>query len=212
MPAQSILRNSLLLAVFAAICTAIIAGTWLSNRERIAEQRRAAEQRALLQIAPAARHDNELLEDTLALGPGKLGLRSEKSIYLARRDGRVVTAILPATARDGYSGDIDMIIGVNADGTVAGLRVLSHRETPGLGDKIDLSKSDWVRGFEGRSLGDPPPSRWAVKKDQGEFDQFTGATITPRAVVATVLRTLRYVGDNRQRLFGAPAPAGQEQN
>ena len=109
--------------------------------------------------------------------------------------------IIPATAHDGYTGDIDLIVGVNVDGTIAGVRVLNHRETPGLGDKVDLRKSDWVLDFSGRSLSDPTANLWAVKKDKGVFDQFTGATITPRAVVAVILRTLQFAANNRTELF-----------
>jgi electron transport complex protein RnfG len=124
-----------------------------------------------------------------------------------------VAAIIPATARDGYSGDIELIVGVNADGTVAGVRVLSHKETPGLGDAVDLKKSNWILGFDGRSLSDPEPARWAVKKDKGVFDSFTGATITPRAVVSTTRRVLEYAQANAETLYGKssqmPQPGAQ---
>jgi electron transport complex protein RnfG len=105
------------------------------------------------------------------------------------------------TARDGYSGDVNLIVGVNVDGTIAGVRALSHRETPGLGDKVDLKKSDWILGFNGKSLVNPTLARWTVKKDEGEFDQFTGATITPRAVVAATLRALQYAQANKTAIF-----------
>jgi electron transport complex protein RnfG len=94
-----------------------------------------------------------------------------------------------------------MVVGVNRDGSVAGVRVLEHRETPGLGDAVDHRKSDWIDGFGGKALGAPPPEDWAVRKDGGVFDQFTGATITPRAVVAAVRRTLEYVQAQRALLF-----------
>lgn len=201
---QSITRNALLLALFAMITASLLAGTYLLTRDRIATAERAAEAKALLQIIPDDRHDNSLLDDTLPVGPSAtlLGLRAEKQIYRARRQARVVAVIVPATARDGYSGDIDLITGINRDGTVAGVRVLSHRETPGLGDKVDLGKSDWVLGFNGRSLRSPEMQQWAVSKDGGEFDAFTGATITPRAVVGAVKRSLQYAADNRKTLFG----------
>ena len=106
-----------------------------------------------------------------------------------------------AVAPDGYSGPIRLLVGVNADGTVAGVRVLSHRETPGLGDPIDAARSDWIHGFEGRALDDPPAAAWTVRKDGGAFDEFTGATITPRAVVHAVRRVLEYAQANREALF-----------
>jgi electron transport complex protein RnfG len=204
---QSISRNSLLLGLFAVCTTVLIVGTQLSTKDRIAEQARAAEEKALLQVVPRERHDNSMLDDTLPVGPeaSGLGLRDNRNIYLARSRGEVVAAIIPTVAPDGYTGDIDLIVGVNRDGSVAGVRVLNHRETPGLGDKVDLRKSDWILDFTGRSLANPTLPGWAVKKDKGVFDQFTGATITPRAVVAAVMRALQFAEDNRGALFGEPA-------
>jgi len=206
---QSITRNSLLLAAF-AVCTALLlAGTYLSTRERIAEQKRMAEEKALLEIIPRERHDNSMLDDVIAVGPeaAGLGLAETRRIFLARRGEAVVAAIIPVTAPDGYSGDIELIVGVNADGSIAGARVLSHKETPGLGDKVELRKSDWILGFTGRSLSNPELAGWAVRKDEGVFDQFTGATITPRAVVAATLRALQYAEANGKELFARPGDA-----
>ncbi|GAB3288993.1 electron transport complex subunit RsxG [Parahaliea aestuarii] len=202
---QSISRNSLLLGLFAVITTVLIAGTYLSTRDRIAEAQRQAEEKALLEIIPDERHDNNMLDDTVTVAAGTLGLKQDKPAYIARRGQQAIAVILPATAPDGYSGAIELIIGVNRDGSVAGVRVLNHRETPGLGDKVELSKSDWILGFNGRSLENPEPDSWAVKKDGGAFDQFTGATITPRAVVAATRGALEYARDNNGRLFGVAA-------
>ncbi len=205
---RSISRNSLLLALFAIVTTVLISGTYLLTRDRIGEQQRKAEEKALLEIVPRERHDNVMLDDTLPVGKeAGLGLREDRRVYRARRQGEVTSVIIPVTATDGYSGDIDLIVGVNRDGSVAGVRTLKHRETPGLGDKVDLKKSDWILDFTGRSLREPPPSKWAVKKDGGVFDQFTGATITPRAVVAAVVRALEYAEDRRNLLFEIPATA-----
>ena len=201
---QSITRNSWLLAMFAVTTTLLIASTYLLTSDRIGQEKRKAEEKALLEIVPRERHDNSMLDDVVAVGPeaNGLGLTGEKRIYLARRGDQVVAAIIPVTAPDGYTGDIDLIVGVNADGTIAGVRALSHKETPGLGDKVDYKKSKWVLGFNGRSLGNPDLAGWAVKKDKGVFDQFTGATITPRAVVAATLRALQYAAANSKTLFG----------
>ena len=209
---QSITRNSVLLALFAVCTTVLISGTYLLTRDRIALEKRHAEERALLEIVPRDMHDNSMLDDVIPVGPAAAGLKlaEDKRIYLARQNGEVVTAIVPVTAPDGYTGAIDLVVGVNRDGSIAGVRVLSHRETPGLGDKIDLKKTDWILGFDGRSLGNPEPARWAVRKDKGDFDQFTGATITPRAVVAATLRGLQYADANRQRLFEGAAEAAKE--
>ena len=200
---QSITRNSILLAVFAVCTTLLIAGTNLLTRDRIALEQRKAEEKALLEIVPQSRHDNSMLDDTIPVGPSAsgLGLKRDKQIYLAKNGEDVVAAIIPLTAADGYSGDIDLIVGVNANGSIAGVRVLAHKETPGLGDKVDLKKSDWILGFNGKSLTAPDVSGWAVKKDKGEFDQFTGATITPRAVVGATLRALQYAQTEQGRLF-----------
>jgi electron transport complex protein RnfG len=200
---ESISRNSILLAVFAVVTTLLISGTFLLTKDKIALEQRKAEEKALLEIVPQQRHDNSMLDDKIAVGrdTNGLGLKTDKHIYLAKRDNQVIAAIIPVTAADGYSGDINLIVGVNANGSVAGVRVLSHKETPGLGDKVDLKKSDWVLGFNGKTLSNPERIGWAVKKDKGEFDQFTGATITPRAVVAATLRALEYATSNHSELF-----------
>jgi electron transport complex protein RnfG len=191
------------------VTTSLIAGTFLSTKDAIAEQKRRAEERALLQIVPREIHDNSMLDDTLPVGPDTkgLGLQKNRTIYLARRENKIVAAIIPAVAPDGYTGKIEMIVGVNIDGSIAGVRVLAHRETPGLGDKVDLKKSDWVLGFNARSLSNPTVDNWAVKRDRGVFDQFTGATITPRAVVKATLGVLQFVQANREFIFGKTEPA-----
>lgn len=209
---QSITRNGLLLGAFAVATTALIATTFLLTKDSIAAQKRVAEEKALLEIVPRSAHDNSMLDDTIIVGPQAkgLGLHDEKAIYLARQQGKVVAAIIPVIAPDGYTGDIEIIVGVNVDGTIAGARVLSHKETPGLGDQVDLKKSSWILGFNGRSLTNPEPEGWAVKRDKGVFDQFTGATITPRAVVAAIARALNYAQENHQRLYlSAPQAAAK---
>lgn len=199
---ESIGRNSLLLGFFAILSTAIIAGTYLGSKEAIDRNIRMAEERALLEIIPKSRHNNSMLEDAHRINDSdSLGLRSEKQYYIARQDGEPVAVIFPATAREGYTGDIDMIIGINIDGTVAGVRVLSHRETPGLGDAIDIKKSPWINSFINKSLVNPTVDLWKVKKDKGVFDQFTGATITPRALTKTVLQTLQYFNQHQQAIL-----------
>jgi len=203
-------RNSLVLGLFAVVVTLALAGTQLLTREEIAAQRRAAEARAYSEILPPSRYDNALLDDVRPVDDRELlGLEQPGKILVARRGGQVQAVIVPATAPDGYGGAIGLIVGINADGSVAGVRVVSHKETPGLGDRIDARKSRWIEGFAGRSLGDPAAALWAVKKDGGVFDQFTGATITPRAVTAAVKRALQYFEANRAALL-APAATGSE--
>jgi electron transport complex protein RnfG len=201
---QSISKNSLLLGAFALTTAAILALINLGTQDRIATAERAAQQKALFEILPQDTHDNDLLHDTLAVPQtawSTLGLRAEATIYRARRDKNIIALIVPAIAHDGYSGDIDMIVGVNRDGSLAGVRVLRHKETPGLGDKIDVKKSQWIVSFNGKSLQVPVREKWKVKKDGGAFDQFAGATITPRAMVKQIKHVLEFVAANQQALF-----------
>ena len=199
----SSLTGAGLLATFAAVGSALISGVYEQTKEPIAAAERAAEAKQLFEIFPRKSHDNELIDDGFVVEPGDplLALRETGSGYRARRDNKVTGVILPATARDGYSGDIRLLVGIDRDGAVAGVRVLSHRETPGLGDKIELKKSDWVLSFDDKTLVDPAPEKWGVIKDGGEFDAFTGATITPRAVVAAVKGAIDYSQNNRSTLF-----------
>ena len=198
---QSIRRNAIGLGLFAIVTGGTIALTQQLTQERIAQQAARAEADALFQIIPEKRHDNELLRDTVTLpASNSLNRGQPLTAWVARRGDRPTGLILPVTAPDGYSGNIRLLIGINLKGRVLGVRVTSHRETPGLGDNIETKKSDWIYTFKGRSLGSPEPEQWAVKKDGGVFDQFTGATITPRAVVSTVRDTLVYFREHRQRI------------
>ncbi len=161
----------------------------------------AAEERdlqaSLVQVLPEGYADNELLKDTVELA-GADG--APVTVYRSRHEGRINGAIFRTSAR-GYAGDVVVLIGIDAGGTLLGARVLRHQETPGLGDKIEAAKTPWILGFAGKSLGAPPPERWAVKKDGGDFDQFAGATITPRAVVKAVKGGLDFYAANRERIL-----------
>jgi electron transport complex protein RnfG len=201
---KSISKNTLILTAFAIVTAGALALTNLGTQDRIAKAERAAQQRALYEVIPRDQHDNDLLTDTLPIPAPSwepLGANADSKIHRARRNGEITALIIPAIAHDGYSGDIGMIVGVNRDGTIAGVRILLHKETPGLGDKIELKKHQWILGFDGKSLEVPVLEDWRVKKDGGVFDQFAGATITPRAVVGQVKRVLEFVAANQQRLF-----------
>ena len=191
------------LAVFAAITSVAIGWTYLATKDQIDMEVRRAEARQLLEIFPPETHDNDIVDDCFELVADTplLDIREARQGYRVRRDDRVIGVILPATARDGYSGDIRALVGVRDDGTVAGVRVVAHRETPGLGDKVDLRKSDWILGFDNRSLSHPDLNGWNVEKDGGVFDQFTGATVTPRAVILATRRALEYARLNAETLF-----------
>lgn len=202
---SSVFRNSIILGVFAMFTVGLIAVTQQGTAERIAEEKRRVQMSALTQILPEDQHDNDLLNDTFTLNDRDLlNLPGPAEAYRGREDGEVAAVILPVVAPDGYSGRIDLLVGIHADGEVAGVRVTSHRETPGLGDKVELAKSDWILEFNGKSLSMPEPENWAVRKDGGTFDQFVGATITPRAVVQAVYRALQYFEENRAMLLELP--------
>lgn len=212
--AQSIRRSAIGLGLFAIVTGGTIALTHQLTEGRIQEQVARAEAAALYEIIPESEHDNQLLKDTVTLPPGeRLAIEGPMKAWVARRDGDPIGLIFPAVTPDGYSGDIKLLVGVNLQGEVLGVRVTSHRETPGLGDRIELKKSNWVLSFEGRSLGNPEPRKWNVKKNGGVFDQFTGATITPRAVVKAVQHTLIYFRKNRREILsraGATLPSGPQ--
>ena len=207
---RSMLRNALILGLFAVATVGVVALTQQGTATRIAAAERAAQARALSEILPAGSYDNHLLDNSLQLADPLLGSRQPLPAYLALKDGRPTAVILQAIAPDGYSGSIRLLVGVQADGRLAGVRVLQHRETPGLGDKIELAKNPWVLAFNGKSLSDPGEAGWGVKKDQGVFDQFAGATITPRAVVKAVHHALQYVDAHHAELFGAADEPAEE--
>lgn len=197
---SSLRENTLGISIFAIVTAGLIAITQVATKETIAENQREQEARALYEIVPNQTIDNDLLDHAISITAPTLGY-PEGTAYQAIKDDKVTTVILPVIAADGYSGDIHLIVGVNADSSVAGVRVLAHKETPGLGDKIDLKKSDWILSFNGKSMDATNDPRWAVKKDGGEFDQFTGATITPRAVVNATAAAIRYFNSQRTLLL-----------
>lgn len=202
--AKSIGKSSLLLGAFALVTTALLALAAEITKAPIAQAEREARQKALFEILPRTSHDNDLLTEVIPVPQDAwagLGLKSGGEIHVARRADNSVAVIIPAVAPDGYSGEIRMIVGINADGSIAGVRILAHHETPGLGDKIDLNKSAWILAFNEKSLQNPEPAQWKVKKDGGQFDQFAGATITPRAVVNQVRQVLEFVDSHRDELF-----------
>ncbi|MCP5160226.1 MAG: electron transport complex subunit RsxG [Hahellaceae bacterium] len=211
---SSILKSTLGLSIFAVLTTGVIATTQIVTKERIDEAVRKAQTKALLEIVPATIFNNDLLSDVVILPqPNELHLEEGATANLAREDGRVTAIILPAIAMNGYSGPISIISAVDIHGSLLGVRVIEHKETPGLGDKAEARKSDWIQGFNGKSLSTPANDRWKVKKDGGEFDQMTGATITPRAIVGAVKDTLVYFKNHKAALSGSSTnPHGSTPN
>ena len=200
--AQIALRSAGVLALFAFLGTALAAFTYEETKQQIAENQRLSLLKSLGQLVHESAYDNSLLEEriTVAADP-HLGTTETSYAYLAKLQGAVHTVLLTPTTEEGYSGTIDLLVAIRQDGTVIGVRILRHSETPGLGDLIDIKKSKWVLGFNGHSLDNLSHSQWNVKKDGGRFDQFTGATITPRAVIRAVHNSLLYFKQHRKTLL-----------
>jgi len=207
------LITAVILGLFAVTGTSMVAFIYGQTRDRIAANEREALMRKLNVLIPSDRYDNKLFGDTLQVSDRNLlGTDDPVTVYRARLGGSPVALVMTPVAPDGYSGTIKLLVGINEDGTLTGVRVSAHHETPGLGDAVEEERSDWIYGFDGKSLGHPPLDQWRVKRDGGAFDQLTGATITPRAIVKAVKKSLLYYRDHREQLFAdapAPNPAAQ---
>lgn len=198
--------SGLVLAVAAAVCTALVAVTERLTASRIEANQQAYLEQSLRPALAGIFYDNDLSESTLVLAPPHdLPGNEPAIIYRLFSEGQPTAAVFVVNARGGYSGPIRLLIGVDYSGEVAGVRVLEHRETPGLGDQIEASRSDWLTQFEDASLASPPRSRWAIRRDGGAFEQVTGASITARAVIRGIKETLIYFEANREQIFSAPA-------
>jgi electron transport complex protein RnfG len=203
-----------ILGAFAIAGVGLVAATHALTDQRIAANQREAmlvKFRAIIPSQPGTTEplmDNDPLLDRIEVSnPDLLGTEKTK-IYRVRHEGEPIAVILNPVVPNGYAGPIQLLVSVKTDGTLGGVRVLEHHETPGLGDKIDERKSDWIKEqFEGKSLGDPPEERWSVKRDGGDFDQFTGATITPRSIVKAVKNALKFVTREGNALYARPSIA-----
>jgi len=181
-----------ILAGFALIASVLLGVTNCSTEGTIQQRLDEDLISSLEEVVPADLHDNDMIKDTITIPSAEYNLgANETNVYVAKKSGSVTAVSYKFTAPDGYSGAINMIIGIDRDGNILGVRVLSHKETPGLGDKIEVSKSNWILDFVGRSMDNLTPAQWAVKKDGGVFDQFAGATITPRKSVQAIYRALQ---------------------
>ncbi len=190
------LKHAVILGGFCMGFGFLLAATFIVTADAIRQRGDDDKRASLDQVIPAALHDNNPLADTLAL-PGHEG--KQVTVYRATRD-RKVTALAYEIVGSGYAGEVRLMLGVDAEGKVLGIRPLAHKETPGLGDKIEPAKTDWISRFNGLSLGNPPAEKWKVKKDGGQFDQFSGATITPRGVVGAIRGGLEFFAANKARL------------
>ena len=194
---QSAVRAAIGLGLFAILTAGLVALVQTNTSERIAEQEKKARLAALYALVPESLRSNDLLADSYVLSYQGV----EREVFLAKKDARTTSLIFPWTAPDGYTAPIELLIAVGIDGELIGVRVLTHKETPGLGDKIELSKSDWILSFNEKSLSNTDTEAWNVKKDGGEFDQLTGATITPRAIVLAVYDALTFFETHQDQLL-----------
>ena len=199
---RQILLSGLFLCLFAVVGTSFVAVTEYNTRQAIAENERRVLLRNLHALLPAEKLDNDIVSDTRLIAASPLlGTVNKSPVYRARLRGEPVAVVFNSIAPNGYSGKIHLLVGVYLDGSIAGVRTVKHAETPGLGDAIEIQKSPWILDFDSKSLDNPARARWSVERDGGEFDQFTGATITPRAVIQAVEKTLLYYEKNADNLF-----------
>lgn len=206
-----VIRSSLLLGIIALLGTLLLAGVNDLTKDRIAHQDRQRILQQLNEIVPVESYNNELLSDVIEVNkPAVFGSAIPVSIYRARMDGEPAAVMLITTAPDGYNGNIRLLVGIRYDGTVLGVRVITHKETPGLGDPIEIEKSEWIRSFNQTTAQNPDKQGWAVKRDGGQFDQFTGATISPRAVVKAVHTALLYFDANKESIFDQTSMAVEQ--
>lgn len=190
----------MLLGVVALMAGAALAFANTATKGHIAAAEALDMQTTLAQVLPQGFADNDLLQDVIELDGGNARVK----VHLAKKGGQVAGAVFRRAGR-GYGGDIEILMAVDARGTVLGVRVLKHKETPGLGDKIEAAKASWIEGFAGKELGHPPAEKWAVKKDGGVFDAFAGATITPRAVVKAVKGGLEFFEAHKRDIVERPS-------
>ena len=187
MTERAIWRSGVTLAVVAAVCTSLVAITWQLTAVRIEANKVAWLERSLQPALAGLFFDSNVTESMIILPPPhELPGNQAAIVYRVYAEEQPVAALFVVSARDGYAGPIRLLIGIEMDGSITGVRVLEHRETPGLGDRIETTKSDWVLQFDGHSLHNPEPGDWAIKDDGGDFDQLTGASVTPRAIIKAI--------------------------
>ncbi len=209
MIAKSMQRNGLILAGFAIVATFLVVVTAKLTAEPIQQQREQELLRVLNQLIPAQQHDNDLYQSCLWVTNPQLG-SEPKRVYRAFLGQQPTAMALEVTAPNGYSGAIELLVAMKVDGSIAGVRTLQHQETPGLGDKIEIRKSNWITSFDGQTVRNQDDNRWAVQREGGAFDQFTGATITPRAVIQAVKRANLAFQEHQQDWFERAANCAGE--
>ena len=192
LPSNSIASAGVILGLFALLAVILLGSVQWLTKDNIAENTRLRHMSRLHELVAPDSYDNDLLGSALPQDIKIDGLADQLTVYKVSLAGSKIARVFEVTSLEGYSGAISLLIGVNNTNQLLGVRVISHKETPGLGDKIETNKADWILQFSGKSLENPALKHWKVKKDGGKFDQFTGATITPRAVVNAVRDTLKF--------------------
>lgn len=196
------LKTAITMIAFAFVGTAMLAYVFEITRAPIAASEKEARLALFKQILPENTYDNDLLQESVTIAPNELlGNHVPSAANIAKLNNKLAGVVLEAIAHDGYSGDIKLLIAIRADGSISGVRVLAHKETPGLGDYIDVARGNWIKLFNNESLAKTPAKQWQVKKDGGKFDYMVGATITPRAVVKAVLKAVEFFESNKKTLF-----------
>ena len=200
--AKASFHTALNLLFFALVGTALLALTYNLTRDTIARSEEYEKLKLVKQIVPSAVYDNDIMKDTVQIAPDELlGTDNLTTVYRGRLKNAPSIAVIQAAAPDGYGGRINLIIAIHRDGRIGGVRVISHNETPGLGDYIEIAKNDWINVFNDTSLENRRDSDWKVKKDGGTFDYMAGATVTPRAMIRAVHKALQYYALHRDDLF-----------
>ncbi|MES1987128.1 MAG: electron transport complex subunit RsxG [Pseudomonadota bacterium] len=196
------IKTAITLVAFAFVGTAMLAYVFNITRAPIEASEKEARLALFKEILPESTYNNDLLKDTVEIAPNEqLGNRQPTVANIAKLNNKTAGVILEAIAHDGYSGDIKLLIAIRADGSISGVRVLAHKETPGLGDYIEVARGSWIKLFNEESVNKTPATQWQVKKDGGKFDYMVGATITPRAVVKAVFKALQFYDANNTTLF-----------
>ncbi len=188
--------------IFSLLASTVLSISYFVTKTPIEESDARAKRIFLNQVIPSNLYDNNLVKDTISVEPNPLiGNKKNIDIYRAKKNNQVIAVIIETIAPDGYSGEIKTLVGIDQEDKILGVRVITHKETPGLGDYIEIEKSQWIKNFDLKSLDKMTEKEWAVKKDGGDFDYVSGATITPRAVIKSTYKSLLYAKENKKRLF-----------
>ena len=199
---KKISTTAVAMIIFSLAASTALSISYFITKSPIDESDAKAKRIFLNQVIPADLYDNNLVKDIISIEPSPLlGNKKNIDVYRAKKNNRVIAVIIESVAPDGYSGEIKTLVGIDHEDKILGVRVIAHKETPGLGDYIEIDKSQWIKNFDLKSLDKVSEKQWTVKKDGGDFDYISGATITPRAVIKSTYKCLLYVKENKKRLF-----------